>query len=161
MTWALGSVAAVALVAGLLLVARRRWTVVAVNGPSMEPALAHGDRVIVRRARIGNVRAGQIVVFRHPPPWRGVDGWRDGRLLPEEGHWATGSPPVRPQWTIKRVAAVPGDPLPAELAAHCAELGATVPPDTLAVLGDNRPRSIDSRRFGYVVAGDILGVLDT
>ena len=155
-------VAGGAIVLGALLYAsRRRWTVVAVSGPSMEPALRHGDRVIVRRIGLNRVRPGQIVVFRHPPPWRGVGGWRDGLLLPEEGHWSKDGPPPRPQWTIKRVVAVPGDPLPAELAAYTAELGATVPAGNLAVLGDNRPHSIDSRRFGYVPAVDVLGVLDT
>ena len=33
----------------------------------------------------------------------------------------------------------------------------TVPDRAVFVLGDNRNRSIDSRRFGFVPAGDILG----
>lgn len=154
-------VAGVAAVAGGGLLLRRRYVAVSVSGPSMEPTLRHGDRVIVRRLRLDRVRAGQIVVFRQPPPWRGVDGWADGRRLPETGFWTTGTPRAvrHGRWTIKRAVAVPGDPLPPELAEHAARLGPTVPAGSLAVLGDNRARSVDSRRFGFVLADEILGVL--
>ena len=60
--------AAVLLACGAAAVARRRIAVVAVDGNSMEPALAGGDRILVRRARAGAVRAGQVVVFEQPGP---------------------------------------------------------------------------------------------
>lgn len=157
-----GVAGVVVLATGGLWMLRRRYVAVSVTGPSMEPTLRHGDRVIVRRTRPDRIRVGQVVVFRHPPPWRGVESWVDGRRLPETGFWAAGTPrPARRvQWTIKRVAAVPGDPLPAELAGYAAHLGHTVPAGSLAVLGDNRARSVDSRRFGFVLTDEILGVLD-
>jgi phage repressor protein C with HTH and peptisase S24 domain len=39
---------------------RRRWTPVLVHGPSMVPALRHGDAVLVRRG--GQIRPGDVVV---------------------------------------------------------------------------------------------------
>jgi signal peptidase I len=151
--------AAVAAVAVLVFVAvRRRYVAVTVLGPSMEPALHHGDLVVVRRTRIEQVRRGQVVVFEHPPPWRSIDGWADGRLLPESGFYPAAEAPRAPRWTIKRVAAVPGDALPMALADHAAQLGAVVPAGSLAVLGDNAGRSVDSRNFGYVRADQVLGV---
>jgi signal peptidase I len=82
-------------VAGVLL-ARRRFVLVAVDGPSMLPALRPGDRVLVRRAPAG-VRPGQLVVARRPEFGR---SWSDP--VP---------PPERPRWLIKRVHAVEGDDL--------------------------------------------------
>ena len=77
MTWALLAAAAGLVVA--LVAVRRAYTVVLVDGPSMEPALAHGDRVLVRRRA---PRRDEIVVVRYP-----------GRVLP-------GRP-----WPVTRVAA--------------------------------------------------------
>ena len=129
--------------------ARRRYVAVTVTGPSMEPTLRSGDLVFVRRAGLRSVRPGQVVVFRRPPPFRTDDG--------EPPRWTRFGVPVpdRPNWTIKRVAAVPGETLPDELAS----LGPVVPAGRLAVLGDNRGRSADSRGFGYVSESELLGVV--
>lgn len=45
-----------------------------VTGPSMAPALRDGDFVLVRRVRPERVRAGDVVVARHP-------GRADGLLV--------------------------------------------------------------------------------
>ena len=91
---AAGPLAAVlGLGAAAVLVARRRWVLVAVDGPSMLPALRPGDRVLVRRAPAG-LRPGQVVVARKPQFGR---RWSDP--VP---------PPERPQWLVKRVHAVDG-----------------------------------------------------
>jgi hypothetical protein len=61
---------------------------------------------------------------------------------------------------IKRVAALPGDPLPPTVAAPlCAEPAATVPAGFLILLGDNAAESIDSRTMGLVPTDRVLGVL--
>ncbi|NDU76999.1 hypothetical protein GWI34_30930, partial [Actinomadura sp. DSM 109109] len=66
MTW-LAAAACVLLPACVLIAwVRRRYLVTTVDGPSMEPGLRTGDRLIVRRTR--RVRAGQIVVVRIVPP---------------------------------------------------------------------------------------------
>jgi signal peptidase I len=126
---------------------RRRLAVVAVVGPSMQPALAPGDRVLVRRVGIGAVRTGQIVVVEKP----GADGG-----------WPTG-PQHRPggqrEWMVKRVAAMPGEPRPETMAAGRHGAGQLVPAGQLVVLGDNLARSLDSRQIGDIPADRVLGVV--
>jgi signal peptidase I len=145
----LGLAALVALAAmGLPGVLRRRFALVTVIGPSMQPALTAGDRVLVRRARISDLRAGQIVVFEKPGD--------DGAWVMEPPGWPVG----RREWMIKRVAAIPGDPVPDAIMsapAHTAE--PAVPAGKLVVLGDNAALSLDSREIGYIPAERLLGVV--
>jgi signal peptidase I len=127
---------------------RRRIAIVAVVGPSMQPTLIAGDRVLVRRATIDEVRTGQIIVFEKP------DG--DGTWATEPLRWPVG----RREWMIKRVAAVPGDPLPAAMASATAcTTEPSVPAGKLVVLGDNADRSFDSRKIGFIPAERLLGVM--
>ncbi|MEV0581440.1 S26 family signal peptidase [Nonomuraea sp. NPDC050310] len=84
-------IAALAAVAAVLLAwvrLRRTFTVVVVQGISMAPTLRRGDRLLVRRAREGALRTGQIAVLRDPTG---------------NGH------------LIKRIAAVHGEPAPASV----------------------------------------------
>lgn len=131
---------------------RRRLVVVTVRGTSMEPSYHDGDRVLVRR-NLTPAR-GQVIVVEQPtmddlwcdPPQSAVTaggGWPDGR-----------------SWMIKRVAALPGDPVPRELVPALAEvMEERVPPDRLVLLGDNRHASFDSRTVGYFPAERVLGVV--
>ncbi|WP_219825575.1 signal peptidase I [Nonomuraea typhae] len=107
--------------------ARRSYVVVTVQGESMTPTLADGDRVLVRRRRPGQVSRGDVVVLE---------------------------PPREPgRWNVKRVVALPGDPVPDGLR----ETG-TVPDGALVVLGDNPGGSADSRQRGFFPADQLLGV---
>ncbi|MFI7464785.1 S26 family signal peptidase [Nonomuraea sp. NPDC049646] len=118
---------------GVLVVLRVRFVAVTVRGRSMEPTLWHGDRVLVRRSPLDGVRPGQLVVVAAEPG---------------------------ASWLVKRVVAVPGDPVPrAVVPALANRPERVVPPGQLVVLGDNRPISFDSRRFGYVPARQLLGVV--
>jgi signal peptidase I len=115
------------------LMLRRRFTVVTVTGDSMLPTFGPGDRVLVRRVRIGRLRRGQVVVVEMP----GTS-----------------------EWMIKRVAALPGDPRPADcLPATEEPVERCVPRGKLVVLGDNPPWSQDSRQIGYVPGDRLLGVV--
>lgn len=119
----------------LVLVLRARFLTVTVRGRSMEPALRHGDRVLVRRSPLARVRPGRLVVV-------------------------AAAPGLGMKWMVKRAAAVPGDPVPrAEVPALATRPEPVVPPGQLVVLGDNRPISLDSRRLGYVPARQLLGVV--
>lgn len=142
--------AAVAVLAGVTLavLARRRWLVVTVRGPSMEPTYVPGDRVLVRRAGPARLRRGQVVVFQPP----GVEGAWDRQPL------VAGSVTDR-HWYIKRIVAAPSDPLPQEAAeAAGAAPGTPVPAGKLVLFGDGE-RSVDSRRWGYVPSDRVLGVV--
>jgi len=118
--------------AALLMLARRLCTVVTVRGFSMQPTLADGERVLAVRQR--HYPVGAIVVFR---------------VRPE--HEAPGDPDFR----VKRVAAIGGQPRPAAFAGS--SLAATVPAGHVAIAGDNTGRSEDSRHLGYVPVSSIRG----
>jgi signal peptidase I len=140
--------AAVILLAGsLAVVVRHRIAVVAVDGTSMEPALTPGDKILVRRAGIAAVRAGQVVVFERPGP--------DGTWTTLPASWVDAGR----HWMIKRVAAIPGEKLPAEMQSAQIVTEHVVPAGSLVVLGDNDAHSRDSRHIGYIPAERIIGVM--
>jgi signal peptidase I len=145
MIWAAASVGLLAAGVGVL---RYRWLVVTVDGDSMSPSLAHGDRVLVVRGRMAP-RVGDVVVFKLPGtstrPSPGT-GSRSGR----------GNPPAP---LIKRIAAVAGDDVPQSVAdAVGSRPGTKVPERSLVVIGD-APGSADSRIWGYLATRDVVGVV--
>ena len=121
----------------------------AVEGDSMLPTLRHGDRLLVTKDYEDAVR-GDIVV---------VEIERAGRRTT----------------FLKRVAALPGDevvvegdrvwvngresaPVPIIVGDSGAPMHTVeVPEDTLVVLGDNRPISLDSRFIGVIEIDKVLG----
>ncbi|WP_262403498.1 S26 family signal peptidase [Actinomadura sp. CNU-125] len=113
--------------------------VVTVAGTSMLPAFGDGDRLLVRRRSLRDVRCGDVVVLEPPldGPYAPGPAGPDGRI-----------------WNVKRVAALPGDPLPPGVPGA----DRTVPPGALAVLGDN-PDSVDSRMRGLFSGDRLLGVV--
>ncbi len=141
---------ALVLTAGTLLAVlalRQRFVIVTVSGDSMVPALSPGDRVLVRRVRPGQLRRGQVAVVEMPDP---------------KGDWAAPlrGPVSRHQWMIKRVAALPGDPVPEGCLPEVTDApGRLVPGGKLFVLGDNVASSHDSRHLGYVPSERLLGIV--
>lgn len=108
----------------------------AVSGPSMEPTLKDGRRLLFTRAYwlVGNIRKNDIIVFSSP------SGAKEA--------------------VIKRVVGLPGDkidPLNAPNEWGLARGPFTVPEGTLYVLGDNAEVSEDSRDFGPITTDLVRG----
>ena len=141
MRWTVAAVVATA--ALVLLVRARRLVVVDVRGPSMEPTLYDGDRVLVRRVPLTAVRTGDLVVVARP----------------RAHEFATAGP-----WVIKRAAATAGEPIPPVIRRSWAGndidfAGAVVPEGRLLLLGDNPALSGDSRHWGFTEGDAVLGVV--
>ncbi len=132
--WPAGALALAVLLVAVLVLARLRYTVATVEGASMEPTYRSGDRLLVRRTRLGGVHRGDVVVVRRPP---GAGSDAGAGLL------------------VKRAAAVPGDPVPPVVRLP----DVVVPPGRLLVLSDNTQNTLDSRAFGYVPAERVVGVV--
>ncbi|MFF7992121.1 S26 family signal peptidase [Kitasatospora xanthocidica] len=131
-------VVTVALV-GLL---RAVLSVVVVAGPSMSPALRPGQRVLVLRRGPARLRAGRIVVVS--PDGLGASRTGPARRQPD-------------RLVVKRLAALPGDPVPPPVRPLVA--GGMVPGGHVVLLGDNPEFSTDSRMWGAVPARSVVGVV--
>ncbi len=118
--------------------ARYTFLVVTVRGISMEPTLHDGDRILVRRKSAASIRRGEIAVVM-----AGID------------------PPGHLGYAVKRVAALPGEIVPPAGfdSATGIEPGATVPAQSVVLIGDNRDHSHDSRQRGFYHATTILGTM--
>ncbi|MEV0353267.1 S26 family signal peptidase [Nonomuraea sp. NPDC050680] len=152
---ACGLVIAAAAGAGLTL--RRRLLVITVIGNSMKPTYTPGTRLLTRRvANVSKLRRDDVVVLRPPAEERPVGvtvPTADGRMV------ATSLGPVT-DLVIKRVHALPGDPVPrgrVPALAHVDE--ETVPAGRIVVLGDNPEDSVDSRRYGYLSENALVAVV--
>jgi signal peptidase I len=126
---------------------------------SMEPTLKVGDHIVVLKAayRFTSPAIGDIIVFKAPPAERA----------------ACADPSV--QDLVKRIVAVPGDvitsrndaiyvnhkllkqPWTYNHALGTPITGQKIPPGQYFVMGDNRPDSCDSRIWGTVPRGNIIG----
>jgi signal peptidase I len=152
--------------------------------PSGVPNLLPGDRVLVNKVALrGKVpRRGDVVVFRRPNDRRliyvkrviGLPGdtiaIRSGRVMlngkelerdrvpragldavvkPADGQVFSENNAGRRYLILQR----PSSPTAGDYPQH------EVPEDACFVLGDNRDHSEDSRKFGFVPLGDIVGVM--
>jgi signal peptidase I len=124
---------------GLVVVARRRLLVIDVVGDSMAPTYRGGDRLLVRRTR--RFRRGDVVIAHH-----------------QEGGPRTGpSPSYLTTWLVKRLVALPGDPVPECVVPVVGTADRHVPAGMTVLLGDH-PDSADSRSWGFIPLADIAGV---
>jgi signal peptidase I len=126
---------------------------------SMTPTLQPGDRILVDKLS-STIHRGDIVVFKNPPADSGGPPTLVKRVigLPGETISSVGSTvlingkPLAEPW------------LPA-LVGQCAETSEHIPQTTIApghyfVMGDCRGDSDDSRYWGTVPAGNIVGKVD-
>jgi signal peptidase I len=122
--------AALAAALPILMLLRRRTVVAIVRGDSMAPTFTDGERVYARRPGRKPIRAGDIIIFTIVK--------------------ADSDAPNDPACRIKRVAAIPGDPLPTNK-SH------PVPSGMLFIAGDN-PRSQDSSHLGLIPQTSIIAM---
>lgn len=136
-------------------------TRVQIAGNSMEPALLPGDRLLVSRLASRwpfAPRRGRIVLLRSAPDTRPesikrVAGLPGERIALVDGRWLVdGRDLGEPSTPFDGMAA--GSAREDKRADREWLLG----PRDYFVLGDNRPRSTDSRQFGPVPAETIIGV---
>lgn len=150
----LAGLGAVARFGGLLLVSYSLFfNLSVVRGSSMAPGIQDGDRILVEpwSYLLGPIERGDIVVLRYP-------------LDPEIDY-------------IKRIIGVPGDRVTlahgevwvnderleepyVESVDATSACAVEVEPGHYFVLGDNRPRSSDSREFGFVPEAYVRGRVD-
>ena len=121
-----------------------------VDGLSMEPRVHAGELVLINTLayKLGEIRRGDVVAFRHDAP--------------------------TPETYIKRVVGLPGErvevrdgvvsidgrPLAepyVRFKDRRSAAAVTVPPHAYYVLGDNRAESDDSRAWGVLRDGDVVG----
>jgi signal peptidase I len=129
---------------------------------SMTPTLGVYDRIVVQKAFFTwhDVRAGDIVVFRHPPLDH-CPGPQDADLikrviaLPGQSIYSSGNS----IYVNKRLLAQPylprHDPLGPPIASS--QHPYRIPPGDFYVLGDNRSDSCDSRYWGPIKGTTIIG----
>jgi signal peptidase I len=173
----------IVLVAIGLALAIQAWIVKPYRIPSgsMEPTLKVGQRVLVDRVgmHFGGPKVGQIVVF-HPPKdaEQQVCGPAPHMVTPGRAACATPEPQESSTNFIKRVVAGPGDTLyikeghayrngKRESDSYIAECGGgsecnfptpiKIPAGHWFMMGDNRGESDDSRFWGPVPTGWIIG----
>jgi DNA-binding SARP family transcriptional activator len=108
--------------------------IIRVEGRSMSPTYEDQQRLLVRRGH--RCRRHDVVVF-------------------STSRWDI---PAVPAMLVKRVAAVPGDTIPVDMASVTSDTH--VPTGMVLVRGDNG-ESLDSGRLGYVPASSIIGVVLT
>lgn len=153
-----------------------------VPASSMTPSVLKGDRVLVSKmvARRELPARGETIVFR-PPGKRemryikrviGLPG--DTVAVQGDDVYVNGKPLERDRVPAARLSAIQrqatGPVFTETNAGHRYRVmldvqsearpdfpETTVPEDMIFVLGDNRHRSLDSRNFGCVPAGDLLG----
>jgi signal peptidase I len=126
---------------------------------SMYPTLEKGDRILVLKAayRFTSPATGDVIVFRAPPAERSMcDSPEVDDLVkriigtPGDTIWSVGDKIYR-NGTVLNQSWMHVNPLGEAIKKQ------TVPPNDYFVMGDNHPESCDSRVWGYVPRGNIIG----
>lgn len=124
---------------------------VRITSASMEPAVMTGGLVLVRErpVAIEELERGGIALFRFP---LGSDAKAIKRVVALPGDVVE----VRDDAVLVNGSRIPA-PLPPAQPQPAAR--STIGPDSVFLLGDNAPASVDSRSFGAVPVEEILGTV--
>jgi signal peptidase I len=116
----------------------------------MEPRIHSGEFVLINTLayRVGRIRRGDIVAFRHDAPTpqtylKRVVGLPGDRVAIERGRVSIDGKPLEERYVRYR-----------DTQSRAAVV---VPADGVYVLGDNRTNSDDSRNWGILATRDVIG----
>jgi signal peptidase I len=144
-------------------VRRARVEPMLVQGESMLPTLAPGQRIAVGPLRRAP-RRGDVVVVRRPEREvvKRVVGLPGEHVRLLAGRLEIDGRPTPEPYTEPRPtgpAGLPGEGLAAPARPRPQELDLRLGADEFAVLGDRRDRSTDSRSFGPVRRNDLIAIV--
>ena len=116
----------------------------------MEPRIHSGEFVLINTLayRMGGIRRGDIVAFRHDSPTpkvylKRVVGLPGDRISIDRGSVSIDGKPLEERYVRYR--------------DEQSRAALVVPADGLYVLGDNRANSDDSRNWGMLPVHDVIG----
>ncbi len=128
-----------------------------VQGASMEPNFHTGERVITNKIsyKFESIKHGDVVVIQSPrnPEIQYVKriiGLSGDTVMVKEGHVYLNDQLLQEQYLQVQTPTW-------EFGEMHEGVPLTVPKDYILVMGDNRPRSSDSREFGPVPMSSIIG----
>lgn len=128
-----------------------------VQGASMEPTLHTNDRIFVNRIayKTNSVKRGDIVVVlspKNPDIWyvKRVIAIPKDTILIENGHVYINSLLLEEPYLIEQTNVWENGMIKESVLY-------TIPEDSLFIMGDNRPRSSDSREFGPIPLSSVVG----
>jgi signal peptidase I len=160
--WAAVLFVAVLLAAGLRAFVFQPFSI---PSSSMVPTLDVGDRILVQKAFFNwhDVRAGDVVVFTHPPADTDCSGPDDTDLvkrvvaLPGQTIYSSGNNIYVDGRLLAENYLPKPDPLGPAIPGASARSPYRVPAGDFYVLGDNRQISCDSRYWGPVKGTTVIG----
>lgn len=127
------------------------FTTLRVDGASMEPSLSNGDRLLVTHG-VDTLEAGDVIVFSAVSRAHGREDLIK-RVIALPGDKVSVTDGIA---TVNGVAESTPEPIPDPTETLKVD-EFTVPEDTVFVLGDNRPVSLDSRILGPIPQAAITG----
>lgn len=134
-----------------------------VDGPSMQPSLHNGDRLLVNKMsyRLGQLHRFDVIIFRAT---KNEDYVKRVIGLPGDSIRYTGDqlyindrPMAEPYLDAYRRQMLGGQQLTWDFTLKSLTGVSKVPKGELWVMGDNRQKSVDSRRFSFVSEKRVIG----
>lgn len=128
-----------------------------VQGASMEPTLRTNDRIFVSRIdyKFSGIKRGDIVVVQspsNPDIWfvKRAIGLPKDSILIRSGHVYVNSKLLEESYISEQTNVWEGGIIKDNIPY-------VVPENSLFIMGDNRPRSLDSREFGAIPLSAVVG----